>query len=470
MSQRKIADDLGISRNTVASYIKEYDSLSATLFTSENLSKEQLRVLAEQIVQAPRYHVQNRHNRKYTEEIDSALDSILAEEETKTKVLGPHKQQLTNMQIHQLLVDEGFDIGLSTINNHIRQKRCRYKEAYIMQRHPLGKRFEFDFGEIKLVIAGKRRKLYIAVLTAPASKARFAYIYEKQNQDVVMDAHIRFFEWIGGVFEEGVYDNLKQVVIKHTHAITQFNERFLGFATYYGFALKACNVRSGNEKGFTERSVELIRNLAFARAYSFDSVDEANTYLKSQLIILNRDKNLEAERAHLKYLKPAFEIGEFIDGLKVDKTSCVTIHSVKYSVPDSFVGKSVSAKVYPQEIKILLNAQIIAQHRRCFTEQQVCLDIRHFLDTLAKKPGALQSSKVLQSTPRLKSVFDKYYLAQPKEFIHLMQKHQSGNIDEIIDALVSAKSINPSKESHETQNLIAQKTKDQIERLCKVVA
>ena len=42
MSQRKIADDLGISRNTVASYIKEYDSLSATLFTSENLSKEQL--------------------------------------------------------------------------------------------------------------------------------------------------------------------------------------------------------------------------------------------------------------------------------------------------------------------------------------------------------------------------------------------------------------------------------------------
>lgn len=118
----------------------------------------------------------------------------------------------------------------------------------------------------------------------------------------------------------------------------------------------------------------------------------------------------------------------------------------------------------------MLNAQIIAQHRRCFTEQQVCLDIRHFLDTLAKKPGALQSSKVLQSTPRLKSVFDKYYLAQPKEFIHLMQKHQSGNIDEIIDALVSAKSINPSKESHETQNLIAQKTKDQIERLCKVVA
>ena len=88
MSQRKIADELGISRNTVPSYIKEYDSLSATLFTSENLSKEQLRVLAEQIAKAPRYHVQNRHNRKYTEEIDCALDSILAEEETKTKALG----------------------------------------------------------------------------------------------------------------------------------------------------------------------------------------------------------------------------------------------------------------------------------------------------------------------------------------------------------------------------------------------
>lgn len=135
MSQRKIADELGISRNTVPSYIKEYDSLSATLFTSENLSKEQLRVLAEQIAKAPRYHVQNRHNRKYTEEIDFALDSILAEEETKTKVLGPHKQKLTNMQIHQLLVDEDFDIGLSTINNHIRQKRCRSAVSSLVISH-----------------------------------------------------------------------------------------------------------------------------------------------------------------------------------------------------------------------------------------------------------------------------------------------------------------------------------------------
>lgn len=469
-SQRQIALELGISRNTVSSYVKEYDELASKLYGHEKLDDAQIRKLTEQITEKPKYNTQNRRPTKYNQEIDELLDHILLSEKHKTQILGSHKQALTNAQIHQLIVDEGYDIGLSTINAHIKQKRALKKEAYIAQTHPLGKSFEFDFGEIKLVISGKRQRYYLAVLTAPATQVRFAKIYEKQTQEVVMDAHIKFFEFCGGVFEEGVYDNLRQVVTRHSKKETVFNERFLAFANYYGFHLRACNVRSGNEKGFTERSVEIIRNAAFACKYSFKDLKCAEEHLSEVLEDLNKDKALNEERSTLKRLKPTFEISEMISSLKVDKLSCVTIYQNKYSVPDSLVGQTLYAKVYPKEILIYKNSSIVARHERSYEKGQMCLDIYHYLDTLSKKPGALESSYALECAPQLKSVFDFYYKKQAKEFIYLLNKYKHLSLDEQIKLLKSAKSTEVSSESCRIQSEIDIRAKEQIELLCKVVA
>lgn len=113
-----------------------------------------------------------------------------------------------------MLQGQGHEIGYTTVCNYIMQKenRQRRKEAYIRQAYRAGETCEFDWGEIKLNIAGKRRSLQLAVFTSAYSNYRYAFIYERQDTLAFMESHVRFFQIIGGVYREMVYDNMRVAV------------------------------------------------------------------------------------------------------------------------------------------------------------------------------------------------------------------------------------------------------------------
>ena len=102
----------------------------------------------------PKYDSSSRRPHKYTKEIYLLLDEILEAEEEKLKIIGNKKQQLTQLQIYELIEEKGFDIGVSTITNKIREKRNRPKECFIGQDYEFGDRLEYDFGEVTLEING----------------------------------------------------------------------------------------------------------------------------------------------------------------------------------------------------------------------------------------------------------------------------------------------------------------------------
>ena len=130
MSIRKISKLLGVSRNTVSKYIEKYEHDISSLIDGGQTVNQ--RTVIESIVEEPKYDISNRKAFKYNEDIDVLLDRILADEERKDERLGSHhKQKLSKAQIHQLIVDAGHDIGLTTISNKINEKRNKNKEAYI---------------------------------------------------------------------------------------------------------------------------------------------------------------------------------------------------------------------------------------------------------------------------------------------------------------------------------------------------
>ena len=53
----------------------------------------------------------------------------------------------------------------------------------------------------------------------------------------------------------------------------------LKLSLYYRFNFRFCNIRSGNEKGHVERSVEIIRRKAFSKHTVFNSLADANEHL-----------------------------------------------------------------------------------------------------------------------------------------------------------------------------------------------
>ncbi len=465
-SNRGIARDLGLDRKTVNKYVNEFETLQEVLKGVDgNPSLEDIRQATEAIIDAPTYKVRISPQRKWNAEMDEILDGILKQEEEKRIRLKTSKQQLTIKQIHKLMVEKGCDIGYSTVCQKIQERRQIPKEAFIAQTYEYGQRFEYDFGEVRLEIAGSLVKTYLAVMVAPASGYRFAILYRNQRFEAFVDSQVRFFEHMGGCFEEGVYDNMRNVVSKFIgRSEKELNPRLLQLAAYYGFKVNVCNCFAGNEKGCVESSVKTIRNAAFASHWRFDSLAEAQMHLDRVLSSMNKDCPIDEERASLHEKKPAYEIADIRTGAFVDKYSCIRIDKVSYSVPDYLVGKKVLIKAYPNEIVVLSGGVEVARHERSFDSTHMVLDIKHYLATLSKKPGALARSSALSAQKDLKEIFDYSYSENPREFIAILTQCKHLSLEDTLSALknhrgpASAQTAYMSKDEH-----IAKQTLSQIQ-------
>lgn len=251
-SNRKVSKMTGIHRKTVGTYWNEY---KLNLQKLDN-AKNELEVIQiqEEIISAPKYNSANRVRRTITDEFLKALEIILNEEDEKAKMLGPNKQELTKIQIHELLKKQGFKASYSTVALEIARLKEANKECFIRQEYNFADRLEYDFGEVKLAINGIVKKYYMAVLSSPASNFRWCFLYSNCKKEVFMDSHVKFFAMIGGVYKEVVYDNMKNVVTKFIGKNEkELNEDLIKMSLYYGFDINVTNVFSGNEKGHVER-------------------------------------------------------------------------------------------------------------------------------------------------------------------------------------------------------------------------
>ena len=123
-SNREVARLLGINRKTVARY---WNAFNVKLVEIELAGEGEIALMQEELLGKPKYNAANRIRHKYTDEIDKLLDEILEEE--KDKILGAHKQSLTQLQIHKRIKDAGYDIGKSTIAQKVKENGTKQKNA-----------------------------------------------------------------------------------------------------------------------------------------------------------------------------------------------------------------------------------------------------------------------------------------------------------------------------------------------------
>ena len=102
-------------------------------------------------------------------------------------------------------------------------------------------------------------------------------------------------------------------------------------------------------------------------------------------------------------------------------------------MPEYLVNCKVIAKKYHDEIRIYAKNELVCEHKRIFGNGNMQVDIRHYLNTLLKKPGAVRNSVVLKSIPKLKAIFDTYYSRQPKKFIEIFLKNKDLEISELVE-------------------------------------
>lgn len=443
-SNRSIAKLAGINRKTIGKYVNEYKK---NLKSLKDVNEDH-RDIQEKILAAPSYNTANRKNRKYNKEIDLLLDEILKGEITKDKLLGNHKISLTGEEIHRQIVSAGHDISITTIYNKIREKKNKAKECFIRQDYDLGDRLEFDFGEVPLIIDGKKSKYYMAVLASPGGDFNWSYLYKNQKKDVFLDAHVEFFEMLGGTYKEVVYDNMKNVVSKFIGKNEkELNKDLLNLSLYYGFDINVTNTFSGNEKGYVESKVKKLRRDIFSVKYKFKSFEDAREYMENKLIDLNSKSKIDDEKKYLLPYKPKLDLAK-INLVSINKYSFARIENNSYSLPDYLVGKKVVAKIYHESIKFYSNNHFVCEHKKIDGSNEVSIDIRHYIKTFEKKPGAIRNSLALKSMPRLKTIYDIYFNTNPKRFVELIKKYQDLKFETMIKIISEEVKVIPKDQSY----------------------
>ena len=464
-SIREIARLTGFDRKTITRHWKAYLTQMQALKVTEDV-----RAVQERIVSAPKYNASNRRPTKYNDQIDQLVDVILAEEKQKDVLLGnAHKQRLTNRQIHRMVQDAGYDIGQTVLGMHLRQKReAKAHEAFVRQEYEYGQRLEYDFGEVKLVIAGQRQTLHMAVLSSPKAQFRWAYLYKNQKKEVFLDSHVRFFEMAGGVYEEIVYDNMRNVVTRFIGKNEkQLNPDLLKMSLYYGFQINVTNCYRGNEKGYVESSVKALRNQVFPLRYRFESVEEAEQYLADELVRINAGSLFPEEQTRLKPYRPRLELAQLSEQ-KVDKYSFVRVDNNFYSVPEYLVGRKVLVKAYAAEIVVYSSGSKVCSHKKKEGFRQMSVQIHHYLDTLQRKPGALKNSVALKSQNELKTVFDRHFTGREREFIAILKEHAGKNAAELVPLLLQATSPYTAEADASIEEHVTTQTRSQLRELSKL--
>ncbi len=163
----------------------------------------------------PRYH---------REQKGSMLDLL---EPVIRKALAEYPQ-IKAPRMTEILRGHGYRGSVDLVKRRLRQlrgpgarpaQRTGYRPAQVMQ---------FDWTEMptRPRIAGRERRVDALVATLPYSAAQIAHFTFEMTVESFLEAHVRAFEWLGGVLRECVYHNLRAAVARREGAAVRWAERF----------------------------------------------------------------------------------------------------------------------------------------------------------------------------------------------------------------------------------------------------
>lgn len=453
-SNRNIAKELSISKDTVNKYVNEYEKKkSELLMMNPELDHEEL---IQAIIEKPKYNSNNREPKIATPEILEAIEECLRINEWR-RANGMSKQQMKKVDIYEYLVNKKkYKISYSTVKRLAKSIEAKHREAFIRQEYNYGEVCEFDWGTVKLAIGGDSYENYQMAVFSPAkSNYRYAMLFKSQDTAAFQQSHAEFFDHCKGNFKMMVYDNMKVAVKKFvglnekepTKALTELS-------IYYGFNFRFTNIARGNEKGHVERSVEYVRRRIFSEpgCDRFDTLADANRFLAMGCLRLNSQpmsngnvplEEFEKEQAYLLPHLPKFESCIYSEN-RVDKYSTIMVSQNHYSVPDTLVGKMVTVKTFTNKIVIYHDNNNVAVHERSFKLHDWKISIIHYLRTLHKKPGALQgSTALLQADTQIKNIYEQYYSEDAKTFLQVLEIIYEKGTNVVIEALKELELLSP---------------------------
>jgi len=182
--------------------------------------------------------------------------------------------------ILQRIQEKGFDGRITIVRDYLRkhrEKALKNRQVFIRFESAPGKQMQIDWGHFDALPYGAtKRKLYALAVIESYSRMLYVQFTHSQRQEVLHQALLNAFDFFGTSPEEIVVDNMLTAVTERCGRVIRFNDAFLDFLRPFKIVPVACNIRSPQEKGKIERSIQYIRrNFWPARTFA-DLMDVQN--------------------------------------------------------------------------------------------------------------------------------------------------------------------------------------------------
>ena len=420
LGTRKIAELLGISRNTVKKALKSDD--------------------------APVY---NRGITKVNEQVAPFVGFI------KESFL---KKHLKASRILKDIKSKGYRGSQYALYAYIRNE-LRPLEDEVSRNNPNafksyetapGEQMQFDWAHYTVAIGGELVKIYIHQTILGYSRYKFFDVTLSITQSDVLNALEESYHLFGGVCERLQVDNAKVFVDNASRDNLIWNKRFLHFCGFYG--VKPTRSIPGHpwSKGKVEKPFDYLEN-HFIMGNEFRDF----TDLRDRLKIFQDETNLLLHGTTKEITKIRFETKEMLslNPLPMDQTTgeikryvgfkeefrkvtldcLISYKGNKYSVPYYFASKEVWLKIlYGTTIQIFSSKnKLIASHSIFLSKGEVIINKEHFIGYRT-------------------NLFDSI----AKSISRLMQRFSSyTHIEQFIENVKVQKRINPASNLHKIANL-----------------
>ncbi|MEA2015333.1 MAG: IS21 family transposase [Actinomycetota bacterium] len=226
-------------------------------------------------------------------------------------------------------------------------------------------------------ITGELKKAYIFVAVLPASSYPFVYAYDDRKLSNWIDAHVRAFEYFGGVPLVTIPDNTKTAVITPDVTEPVLNRSYSDMANHYSTAIVPARSGRPKDKAADENMVGnvLRRILAPIRNVKFFSVYEINQAIAAELskFVRRPFKKMEGNRltAFLKIDRPAlmplsggrYEYCDWKQA-RIAYNYHVEYKNFYYSTHYSYAGSLCSIRATKDTIEVFVDSQRVAAHKR----------------------------------------------------------------------------------------------------------
>ena len=366
-SIRSVARELGVSRNTVVRYLS----------LPEPVRKESV----------PR-------QRAVMDKVAPRIDEIL--EEWKHR-LTP-KQRLTGTRLHRQLVEEHYQVGITTVRDYLQEKRRRSAEVYIPLVHRPGDEGQFDFFEVTVEESGVFHRVWKLVLHLPYCGRDFLWFYDSCDQLAFADGHVRAAAHFSGLPRRIVYDNLTAAVKRRVGLVPQLTDRFQALVSHYLFEPCFARPGEGHDKGSVEARGKGIR------LQHLTPVPRGNTLAEISTVVLREVDSAWQERVQrdgrccwdlwqeecsrlVALPERPFEARRVVL-VPVSNKSTVEIEKARYSVPSGWARLEATAYVGVEDIRLVCRGEVEVVPRQRRGGRRV--QYRHYLPELARKPQAVR--------------------------------------------------------------------------------